>query len=487
MTRFWSPLRHVGLGLLLGILLACSVLADNPQDYGTNLPNIGDPASEVLSIGQEAELGKVLLAQINRRLPISTDPELRDYLQSLGTRLISSSLDSSFPYYFRLVFDPRINAFAMPGGIIAINSGLLLLTSSESELASVVAHEIAHVSQRHIARRFSRQKRLSILNAIALLGTVVAAIYSPDAGTATAAATMGGMQDAERAYSRDYEREADRIGMNLLSNARLDPYGMPRFFDKLNSHSQINQNRPPEFLSSHPLTLSRISDSKTRASQYKQQQYSENVVRYHYARARARAISSPAGQLITYYQKIIKQDPSNIDRYIYALALSRAGNDRLALSHLQAIKTTRYEEFPVSIALAQVNIAAGNHAEAIVLLEHLERLYPYNEAVTLYLATALLEKKMPLKALDKLDDFGITFSSNPALERLRARAAELAGQPWRSHESLADYNLMHARYSKAIEHLIIAERQLGIDQHSRERIKAKKLEVKEFRKKHDLR
>ena len=486
MTRFWYPLKHVSLGLLLGMLLARSVLADNPQDYGMNLPNIGDPASEVLSIGQEAELGKVLLAQINRRLPISTDPELRNYMQSLGTRLISSSLNSNFPYYFRLVFDPRINAFAMPVGIIVINSGLLLLTSSESELASVVAHEIAHVSQRHIARRFSRQKRLSILNAIAMLGTVVAAIYSPDAATATAAATIGGMLNAEMAYSRDYEREADRIGMNLLANALLDPYGMPRFFDKLNNHSQINQDQPPEFLSSHPLTLSRISDSKTRAKQYKQRQYSESVVPYRYAHARAQAISSSPGKLITHYQKVIKEDPSNIDRYIYALALSRAGNDRLALSQLNAIKTTRYEEFPVSIAIAQVNIAGGNSAEAITLLEYLERLYPYNEAVTLYLATALLEEKRPLEALNTLDNFGITFSSNPALERLRAQAAKLAGQPWRSHESLADYNLMHARYSKAIEHLILAERQPGIDQHSRERVKSKKIEIKEFRKKHNL-
>jgi predicted Zn-dependent protease len=487
MTRFWFQLKYVSLGLVLGILVARSAFAENPQDYGTNLPDIGDPASEVLSIGQEAELGKVLLAQINRRLPISTDPELRNYLQSLGTRLISSSLNSNFPYYFRLVFDPRINAFAMPGGIIVINSGLLLLTSSESELASVVAHEIAHVSQRHIARRFSRQKRLSVLNAIAMLGTVVAAIYSSEAASATAAATMGGMQNAEMSYSRDYEREADRIGMNLLSSAQLDPYGMPRFFDKLNNYSQINQNQPPEFLSSHPLTLSRISDSRTRARQYKQQQYSESVVQYHYARARAQAISTAPGKLITHYQKIIKEDPSNIDRYIYALALSRAGNNRLAISQLKAIKTTRYEEFPVSIALAQVNIADGNSTEAITLLENLEQLYPGNEAVTLYLATALLEQKTPLAALHKLDAFGITFSSNPALERLRAQAAKRAGQPWRSHESLADYNLMHARYSKALEHLILAERQVGIDQHSRERVKSKKLEIKEFRKKHNLR
>ena len=124
------------------------------------------------------------------------------------------------------------------------------------------------------------------------------------------------------------------------------------------------------------MTLSRISDSRTRARQYKQQQYSESVVQYHYARARAQAISTAPGKLITHYQKIIKEDPSNIDRYIYALALSRAGNNRLAISQLKAIKTTRYEEFPVSIALAQVNIADGNSTEAITLLENLEQLIP---------------------------------------------------------------------------------------------------------------
>ena len=134
-----------------------------------------------------------------------------------------------------------------PGGIVVVNSGLLLLSESESELASVVAHEISHVSQRHIARRFSRQKKLSVVNAIALLGTVLASIYSSDAGSAVAATTLGTIQASELSYSRAFEREADRIGMLLLVNANLDPYGMPRFFDRLNNHSKINQGKIRSF------------------------------------------------------------------------------------------------------------------------------------------------------------------------------------------------------------------------------------------------
>ena len=275
------------------------------------LPDIGDPASQVLSLNQEAELGKIIQAQINQRLPISTDPEIRNYLQSLGTRLIAAGVNSDFPYYFNLVFDHRINAFAMPGGIVAINSGLFILTQTESELASVIAHEISHVSQRHIARRFSRQQKLSVVNTIALLGSVLAAVYgSADAGMAAATVTSEQLQIDQLAYSRAFEQEADRIGMALLVNARLNPHGMPRFFERLHEYSKVNQNNIPEFLRSHPLTMSRISDSLSRAQQYDKRPYHESSTLYHYARARTIAISMEPKKLVSQYRQLVKQQPS---------------------------------------------------------------------------------------------------------------------------------------------------------------------------------
>lgn len=457
--------------------------AEEDEPIGIVLPDIGDPASELLSINQEAELGKILLAQINQRLPVSTDPELRSYLQSLGTRLISGSLHSNFPYYFRLVFDNRINAFAMPGGIVAINSGLFLLSESESELASVVAHEISHVSQRHIARRFSRQKKLSVINAIAMLGTVLASIYSSDAGSAIAATTLGTLQASELAYSRAFEREADRIGMLLLVNANLDPYGMPRFFDRLNNHSKVNQGRIPEFLSSHPLTLSRISDSRIRAEQFSTGQYIENTIHFEYAKARVLAISIDPNTLVKKYRTLIEERATNIRYYIYGIALSRVGRGKQSVRALQQIKPNNNEEFPVSIALAQAFIVDGKIDEALTILQNLDQLYPANEAVIFYLATALLQKKNPGLALKKLDTLSKDIAGNPAIERLRAKAADGAGKPWRSHESLSNYDLMHARYGTAMEHLLLALRQTGIDDHSKARIEAKKDRLREFRKK----
>lgn len=475
------PFCAKSLALLVTCLLYFSYAqAEEKEIIGITLPDIGDPASEILSVNQEIELGKILLAQVNRSLPVSNDPELRNYIQSLGTRLISGGLNSDFPYYFTLIFDPQINAFALPGGIVAINSGLLLLSGSESELASVVAHEISHVSQRHLARRFSRQSKLSVVNAISLLGVIIAAATGSDAALGATGAISGAVQASELAYSRDFEREADRIGMILLVNANLDPHGMPRFFEKLNAHS-ANRGSVPEILSTHPLTLSRISDSRSRAAQFSDRKYIESTIHFEYAQARALAISSDPSALINRYEDIVEEQPTNINRYIYGIGLNRIGRNEQSIQVLKEITPGVNEEFTVSIALAQAYITNRQPDEAIKILSRLEQLYPRSEAISFYLASALLSKNQAKEALDRLDTIPASFSGNPGIERLRAEAAAKAGLPWRSHESLSDLDLMNARYGRALEQLIIAKRQGGIDAHSKARIEAKITRIHEFR------
>ena len=472
------------LFMALALLPSTNAFSEEDIQYGINLPDIGDPASEVLSVNQEAELGKILIPQLNRRLPISTDPEIRNYLQSLGTRLIAGGLNSDFPYYFFLVFDNRINAFAMPGGIVAINSGLFNLTENESELASVVAHEISHVSQRHIARQFSRQQRLSIVSSLALLGSILATIYGGEAGGAAAQATFGGLQDAQTAYTRSFEKEADRLGMLLLVNANLDPYGMPRFFERMNAQSQLGSSQVPEFLRTHPLTLSRVSDSKARAEQYRHRNYIEDTIHYQYTKARIIATSNDPNQLVSYYRKKLEEDPNNVHYYTYGLAMSRLGRGNKALQILDKIEPNNNELFPVSIAKAQVMIANRDNQGALEILQDLDKSYPRNEAVIYYMSTALIESKQPKLALDKLDTLNLSITGNPAIQRLRARAAKAAGLSWISHEALADYDLMNAKFDTAMEQYLIALRQRGIDKNSKERIEAKKDKLRELQNKH---
>lgn len=481
MPRFHQPIRLHTLVLWICLSFTISSLgAVETTSVSDQLPDIGDPASADLSRNQEIELGKVLLGQINQRLPIATDPELRAYIRSLGSRIISGGLNSDFPFHFMLVFDRRINAFAMPGGIVAINSGLITLAESESELASVVAHEIAHVSQRHIARAFTQQKSASVVTALAMLASILAAAYSADAGTAALYSTLGAQQQSQLAFSRDFEREADRIGMQLLAGANLDPYGMPRFFERLNRHTKTNQGNIPEFLLSHPLTVFRISDSKARAASY-EGKYIESTFLFEYAKARIIGLSNDPQRLIEQYETRIKKSPNNIDRYVLAIALARKEKNSEALKVLDQTRPNGSESFSINMLRAQIHLEANRPKLAVPILERLERLYPENEAVIFYLARAYNDTGRSKLALNRLDALPTLIDTNPAIEKLRAKVAEKAGLLWRSHESLSDYYALHGQYGTAMEQLIIASRQKGIDLYSQARIESKQERLKELK------
>lgn len=452
----------------------------------SNLPDIGGPASADLSPAKEIELGRILIAEVRGHLPVSNDPELSQYVHSLGTRITSGGLNSDFPFTFLLISNPDVNAFALPGGIIAINSGLLILGQAESEVASVFAHEIAHVTQRHIARSFSNSKSLSIISALTLLGSILAAAYGSELGQAAIIASQAGIQDAQLAYSRSFEQEADRVGMQLLVSANIDPQGMPAFFERLNKHTQLNRGVVPEFLSSHPLTTNRISESKSLANNYRGT-FTSNTINFNYARARTIAITSNPTQLIDHYRKKTKStnDLSDTDNYTYAIALSRAGKDNLAIKRLEKIPVNADNELTIKLAKAQINIAAGKSEKAKRSLESLDQVYPYNISIVYYLATSLIEENQAQLALQKLDQLGINNQQNPAIDKLKAKAASKANMPWRSHESLGDFYAAHGQFGTAMEQIQLSLRSPGIDSNSKARIEAKKIQLRESRKKRD--
>lgn len=451
-----------------------------------NLPNIGSPASAELSPAKEVELGRILVTEVRRRLPISNDPELSQYIHALGTRITSGGLNSNFPFTFLLVINPSVNAFALPGGIVAINSGLLTLAQQESELASVFAHEIAHVTQRHIARNFENAKSFSVISALTLLGTILAAVYNIDLGQAALVTSQAGIHQAKLAYSRNFEQEADRIGMHLLAGAGIDPQGMPLFFKRLHKHTQLNRGQIPEFLSSHPLTLDRMGESETRARQYRGS-YTSNSLHFDYARARTLAISKNPAELIDYYRGKNKSPTglSDTERYTYALALSRGGKHKQGLQYLEKIAIHADNELTIKLASAQINIAMGQAGIASVSLESLDKIYPGNLPVTYYLATSLIKEDQAQLALEKLDQLSSMYQQNPAIDKLKAQAANKAGMPWRSHESLGDYYAAHGQYGTAMEQIQLALRSPGIDSSSKARIEARKVQLRESRQRRE--
>jgi len=306
-------------------------------------------------------------------------------------------------------------------------------------------------------------------------------------GQAAIITTQSGLQERQLAYSRSFEQEADRVGMQLLVSANIDPQGMPAFFERLNKHTQLNRGQIPEFLSSHPLTLNRISESKVRANQYSAGSFTSNTLHFDYAKARAIALTNSPGQLADYFRKKnnSSQNLSETEIYTYALALSRTGKNQQALRQLKNISLNADNELTIKLAKAQILIVDTQYQKAEESLKELEQIYPSNPAVLYYLATAMTENGKAQLALQKLDRLNNTRPENPAFLKLKAKAASKANQPWRSHESLSDYYAAHGQYGTAMEQIQLSLRAPGIDANSKARVEAKKNQLRNARKRRD--
>ena len=242
----WS--RRVLRVLAIGTLCAWLPLAAIGQNQ---LPDFGDASSAALSPADERELGAIFMRQIRAQLPVIDDPEIEDYAQSLGYKLLSGAGEGSLDFYFFVIADPIINAFAIPGGYIGIHSGLITSTESESELAAVIAHEIAHVTQRHIARSIAAAEGTQYATLAAVIAGILIGTQNSQAGQAAiAGATAAGTQSRLN-FTRSNEQEADRVGINMMAKAGYDPRAMPAFFEKLDTASRY-YSKPPEFLSTPP-------------------------------------------------------------------------------------------------------------------------------------------------------------------------------------------------------------------------------------------
>jgi len=478
--RVKGSLALIVMAVLMLSFAHVSIYADTTRIL---LPDIGDPASAVLSRAEEQRMAHVILTQVRAHLPVMSDPELNTYIQSLGTRLVTAGLDSNFNYTFVLLQDPAINAFAAPGGVIAINTGLLTEAQSESELAGVVAHEIAHVDQRHLARAYANSKKINVATALGVLASVVAGIYAPQVGGAALQSTVAAGQQAKIAFTRGNEQEADRVGMVLLVNANYDPQGMPNFFERLHKATGINASPITEYLSTHPVTVSRIVDTRNRAVQY-EGKFITDSTRFQYARARTIALTSTPASVINFYTKALrnKKRLRPTEQYTYAVALTRSGNATKATEILSDLKERKRETKPIQLALAQAYLRAGELKKAEQVLTRLHDVYPNEEAIVYYLAKTLIDQGRTLEALKKLEKISRYDPHNPIIDKLQAEAAMRADQPWLGHESMADFYIAYGQFASAQEQLELALNDNRIDTVTQARIRAKHKELRELTK-----
>lgn len=422
----------VRLLFLLVLLLPAVGAANEPAP----LPELGDPAGGLISPEQEFRMGRAWLRQLRGQVGILNDPLVQEYVEHLVYRMASHS-DLHEPDLAIVVINNRdINAFAVPGGVIGLNAGLLINAEREDEVAAVVAHEIAHVSQRHFVRRYADSQRMNTAVMAAMLASLAVMISGQaDAGVAGLMATQAAAIQQQLAYSRHHEREADRVGMQTLVNAGMDPQAMPRFFERLQRNQQF-AGKPMEFLSTHPITEERIADSRARAATLPAGNLAEAQA-FHLIRARLLAGFYSAPTLAVEHFRSQYHRGASIQQQAagYGLAISalRAKDYPLARQTLEDLQRRFPDQLWFRVARAEVLQAQQEHDQAIVILREVAELMPRNYAISALLAGSLIKTDKAAEAAELLEPILRQRTNDPALWRLAADAWGYSGNLTMAH------------------------------------------------------
>jgi predicted Zn-dependent protease len=447
------------------------------------LPDIGDSAGALISPEQERKIGEAFLREARQYGVVFDDPEVDAYFQSLGQQVASFAKDYEGSFTFFLVDADDINAFAAPGGFIGAHTGLLLNSASESELASVLAHEISHVTQRHMVRSYEAASKMSLPMAAAMLGAILVGVANPDAAQAAIAAVAAGQQQYMINFTRGNEQEADRVGIQLLHDAGYDAHAMPSFFERLQTANRYSDPKSiPEFLRTHPVTVNRISEARERAEAMSPVKHADSNA-YRLMRARVKVLTADDPKaLVEELEAELRTgafERANVTRYAYALALTRVHEFEKARLQLAQLRRAEPSETTYLLALAELELEAGDLVASLERYDETLRLYPgYRPAQLGYIA-ALLRSGHVQRARTTLRDYSYEHNPDPRYYKLLAEAEELAGAPIESHIAMAEYHFRMGEIELALQQLEIANRAPTIDYYQRERVLARMDEMKE--------
>ena len=460
----------------MALLLILAPPAALPQSDFDELPNLGDASGQVISPKQDKELGAYFMRQIRQAGMVLDDAESTAYLQALGHKLAIHSENPGYGFTFFLVNDTSINAFAGPGGYIGANVGLFLAAESESELAGVMAHEIAHVTQRHLARAFQAQERMSLPTTAAIIAAIViGAAADPGAGAAAlTAASAAGIQ-SQINFTRSNEKEADRVGIQTLADADFDPYGMPGFFERLQKNSKLYGTRPPEFLSTHPVTTNRISEATARAETYpKVKKHSSLDFFLLQARLRVNNFDNPRQVLADtrrYQGKTGGKTPT--EQFEFALLLAKNEKYNEALPIMQKLHKNDPDRIAYRLALGQILNDAGQQQEALDIYKNTLDLYPGEIMIIQPYATTLMATGKSDKARALLTEISNNNDADPQIYKLLAQAAGATNHQVQTHTAMSQYYFMNGYTNQAIEQLKLAEKSPSLSSYQTARIQAR--------------
>lgn len=439
------------------LILAVSLLVFAPRMQAQGLPDLGDAGQATLSPQMERRIGESIMRDIRQRDPaFLDDPELTEYLNALGTRLVANSQDVRQEFEFFLIKDSTLNAFAMPGGFIGVHTGLIVAAQSESELAAVLAHEIAHVTQHHLARMASKDGQLSM----AMMAAMALAILSRNTQVGSAAAAIGqaSVIAAQIGFTRDFEREADRLGFLTLEKSKFDVRAMPDFFLRLQKAGRLYENNAPAYLRTHPVTTERIADAQNRIQglAYKQ---TPDSLDFQLVRAKLRAEQgTPRDALLQMQSDWREKKFSNemAARYALAVALLRAKEFSRAESEVAPL--LKNSDHPLVAGLAaRIKQAKGDNRGALDTLKLALTHYPNDRALNYAYIDGLQREAQHADAAPLLDQQIRHYPRDARLYAMRAKAYAFMGRRLLQHQSQAEVYVLQGSLPAAIEQLQLAQ------------------------------
>lgn len=482
---------HLALPSIIAaaVVLGASALLPGPAaEARAELPVIGDPADRVLSPREEAEIGRRLLTQAQQSLTVNRDPQTTAYLDRLGQRLAREAGEPPIDgYTFFVVHNHRINAFAAPGGYIGVNTGLIREAETEAQLAGVLSHEIAHVSQRHIARSIAAAERGSYATVAAVLAGILLGAANPQAGQAAIIGGLAGEQQRQINYTRTVEYEADRIGIRILADAGFEPEGMAEFFDILLRQEMGASDIAPEYLRTHPLSGNRVAEARNRATGLQREGLRRDSLEFQLMRTRLAVLDSndPAALYHRWENQRAPQGSDMATARDYGLALLELEMNRstAAAERITRLRREDRDNLYLTLAAGAAARAMGDHEQALDLYAGAADLYPSSWPAELDRAETLIRMDRPDEAAGHLTGFVRSQSRTPPeVWRMLARANREAGRERASHEALAEYYLGAHDYGRAAGQLELAQELSEPNSNAHSRIEARLRDVNALRR-----
>jgi len=466
-------------------VLSLSLVSLNSHGIGegADLPDLGTKGGAAVTPADEHRTGATVLRNLRHAGLIVDDPLLTDYLNQLGYQLLSQhQYESANQFYFFLVNDNSLNAFALPGGFIGINYGLFSRTESESELASVFAHEIAHVTQRHYARAYDigSQSNLPIL--AALIAAIILGGQGNDIGEAALATAAAAQAQQQINFTRHNEQEADRIGIQILADANFNTEKMASFFDKIQRESRLYGINIPEFLRTHPVSAARIADARDRARHLPKNRVDESLD-YQIMRHRIIALANPDKKhSLSSYQHALKTETGNqlvASQYGYTLSLIRLERYKQASQQIDGLLKQHPHRIAFLLAKAEIQAKSKKTNAAIKTYRRALGVYPGNESILHDYVDLLIQQKKYKQAKIELESLLKSSPKNPVFYKYMAATKAALNLTAESHEALADFYYQQGQFHQAIDQINIALKSVKNDFYATSRLEAKLLLIKE--------